>query len=227
MDLTAALGAPFKDPDWLKKCAVAGVIAFLPLVGLLAHLGWLERWYRARIDGGAVLPEPTADLGGDIGRGFRFMLASIASFLPFFVVTGAAGVAAALSGALLEGEAGAIVSVLGTLVFTALILVMSVGMAVSLPAVVHQHVVRGRTWVWSGFGEMSARIRSAPTAVLLVVVGMMLANTVAQLGVIACFVGVIVTSAIGQAMTFALYAEWAKATEGAAPPTMMGSDSTE
>jgi hypothetical protein len=216
MDLTAALGAPFKDPAWMKKCAVAGVITFLPLVGLLAHLGWLERWYRTRLDGGAVLPEPTDDLGGDIGRGFRFVLASVASFLPFFAVSGVAGIAAAVSGSLLEGEAAAMMSIASSLLFAGLIVAISLGFAVSMPAVAHQHIVRGRTWVWSGFGEMWARIRSAPMAVLLAIAGMMIANTVAQLGVIACFVGVILTSAVGQAMTFAVYAEWAKATDAAA-----------
>lgn len=40
MNLSAAIGFPFKDIRWLQKIGVGTVIAFIPLFGGITLIGW-------------------------------------------------------------------------------------------------------------------------------------------------------------------------------------------
>jgi hypothetical protein len=52
---------------------------------------------------------------------------------------------------------------------------------------------------------------------LLVFVAVFLGQTIGQLGMLACCVGVVVTLPLAQLIGFAAHAEWARATDDTAP----------
>lgn len=205
MGMVDALKQPMNDGDWMKKCGMTGLLILIPLVGPLAVLGWAIRYFQNLNQGDGTLPESFADVGGDIGRGFKYVIANFIAFLPFILImvcSGAIGpILSAIDNSL--GTIGAIASLLITLPVAFILAVLA-------PAVQYTHLATGNVVVFGALGSTVGLIKRAPGAYVMAFIGLIIAQIVGQIGAIACFIGVFVTLPLGMAMQMAVFHDWAQ-----------------
>lgn len=204
LDLGVILQAPMQDKDWLKKCAIMGLLAvFIPIVGMLNLMGFMRTYAEARLRGENDLPE--AGLGY-IGAGWRVFL----MFLPIVGIMIAAyvliGVLIAIGAATKIDAIAAIGGVLGML----LMLPIMLWLMVFQPAMLYLHIVHGEAWASMRLKEQWALAMKLGSEYLLFWVAFLLCGIIGQAGMIACGVGLIVSITYGQAMQGAAIAELAR-----------------
>ncbi len=218
MDLSGALQAPFRDPEWVKKTLFLGLLLFIPIVGSFIVSGWSKRWYQARLEGAVTLPGPLDDVGGDLGRGFAYWVANIVAGLPLALpvvaVVGGAFGAVALEGT--DENLAAFVA-LGGAGLGALLFLPMIPLVILTPALTHEHLRTGSVWVWGSVGDAWARVRGAPAAYVMLWVSLFVAQILGQVGVYLCLVGIVFTLPLAAAIRYAAFAAWAKATDSLVP----------
>jgi hypothetical protein len=207
LDLGVILQAPMQDKDWLKKCALMGLLTmFIPIVGMLNMLGWMRSYAEARLRGENELPEVGL---GYIGAGWRVFL----MFLPLAGLIIAAyiivGIFIGIGAATKIDAIAAIGGILGMLVM----LPVGLWMMVFQPAMLYLHIVHGEAWASMRLKDQWALAMKAGTEYLLLWVAFLLCGVIAQAGMIACGVGIIVSMTYGQAMQGAAIAEFARVTK--------------
>lgn len=207
-DIGAILTAPTKDPDWLKKCLIMGLLTMIPLVGSFNLSGWMKAIADKRIAGGDdLLPEAGLNY---IGGGWRLVVAWLPLMgLMMVMSTGLVGVAVA---AIVAGGKGA-----GEAIGFSIIAIMYVGMlAFSLvismvaPAINFLHVVDGDGWASISFRRQWETIRTGGMQYLLLFFGIMVAGIIGQLGLFALGVGIFITIPFAQAVNGFALAEFAR-----------------
>lgn len=209
LDIGIAIGAPFKDKEWLKKCAVIGLMMLIPIAGALNLSGWMRAIADKRMAGGPdaeILPEANLNY---MGAGWRMFLAYLPVMLIVFGVMMIGGVAAAVAVAA-GGRGGEDIALGIALVMYAGILVLALGMSIVGPAIVFLHIVEGEPWASFQFRRIWETMRAGGVQYLLLFVAFLVAGMVGQLGALACYVGMFVTIPMGQAMAAAAIAEYAK-----------------
>lgn len=211
LDIGVVLQGPTEDKDWLKKCALMGLLScalFLvpiagAIVGSLNLLGWMRVYAERRLRGEHEIPE--ANLGY-LGAGWGLFVMYLPLVGLLFVVIGAiAGVVVA--GALLRIEA---LVALGPLMAAALMMPIGLWLTVFSGAMLYLFLVDGERWASIRFGAQWRLAMRFGTSYLLFWIAMLLAGVIAQLGVIACFVGIVVTLPYSYLMQGIAVAELAK-----------------
>lgn len=210
LDIGAIITSPTKDPEWLKKCAIIGLMMLIPIAGALNLSGWMKAIadkHLANAPDKDILPEANLNY---MGAGWRFFLAYLPVmgivFLMMMVAGGVVGLAAA-TGNNRQMES----IVLGiVLLFYGAILLFALGMAVVGPAIMFLHIVDGEPWASIQFRRMFEVIKQGGTQYLLLFVAVLVAGMIGQLGVIACYFGLFVTIPFGQAMVARAIADYAK-----------------
>ncbi len=210
LDIGMIITSPTKDKDWLKKCAIMGLLILVPIAGALNLSGWVKTIAERRLAGGPdvdTLPEAGLHY---IGPGWKFFLA----YLPLMgilmllgIVGGGVAGIAIFAGKGGGGEAvamGVVILMYVGLLFFALI------MAVVGPAITFLHIVDGEPYASVQFKKMWEVMQLGGTQYLLLFVAILVAGMIGQLGVIACYFGMFVTIPFGQAMTGVAIAEYAK-----------------
>ena len=201
LDFGRAFRFVFDDPAWIKKMLIGGVMAFLGIfiVGTLWVLGYWTRLIR-RVAAGEERPLPEwEDLGGLLREGwgaagvYGIYIAGLV--LPFFVlvfglILVGGGLAQVTSGAEEASEAFGALTGIGLLGFYALFLIGMTVLMVYLPAALTRHALTGRLATGFEFRENLAFIRRNLLNYALALVLYMLANFIAQFGVLACCIGV-------------------------------------
>lgn len=217
LDIGVVLQAPMEDEEWLKKCALMGLLTFalmlIPIVGAFLGtfnaLGWTRAYAEARMRDEKALPPVNMSY---VGAGGRMFL----SFLPMVgVMVLVLGVVAAVVavGAATESEPVIITAVVvGSLAFVPFLLWVTV----FNPAIIYLHIVKDDPWASARVGRQWALVKSTGTEYLLLWIAFLLCNAVTQLGVLAFGVGLIVSMTYGYAMQGAAIAEFARTTSGAA-----------
>ena len=207
-DIGAVLQAPLNDPGWLGKCVVTGLIALVPIVGMLNLTGWTKTITERRLAGDTRLPDAGFDY---IGTGWR----AFVSFLPLVAlstfISGAGGavVGAAIGAA--SGESDGLVGGLFVGGFVGMYLgMLALAMVASIikPAIDFLHIVDGERFAGIAFRRQLEVMRDGGMNYFLLVICVLLAGMVAQLGVFALFVGVLVSMPYAQAMSGAAIAEF-------------------
>jgi hypothetical protein len=213
LDIGLILAAPAKDPEWLTKCAVMGLIMLIPIVGGLNLSGWTKAIADRRAAGDMLLPPAGLSY---IGAGWRLFVA----WLPLvFVLLGAMGTlgAAAVSlfvagdrrGGGASGEAELLFIVLVLAMYAVIFAVSGLATIVG-PAVNFLHIVDGERFASVTFKRQWEVMKEGGTQYLLLFVAVLLAGLVAQLGVLALFVGVFISAPYAQAMQGVAIAEFAR-----------------
>lgn len=194
LDIGVVLQGPTQDQDWLKKCALMGLLTFalmlVPLVGAVVGslnlMGWMRRYAEGRLRGETQIPEVGL---GYIGAGWGMFLMYLPMVgllvLLFGLMAGAVAV-----GAVLKIEA---VVALATLGFTIATVPVTLWLAVFSGAMLYLFLVDGERWASIRFGAQWRLAGRLGTDYLLFWIAMLLAGVIAQLGLIACFVGLVVT----------------------------------
>jgi hypothetical protein len=179
MDLAALIKAPTQDKDWVSKCAIIGLMALVPIAGILNLMGWMKATYANVKAGDAALP--SADFGY-IAAGWEMFLAILPPFL-VLVVLGFA-----------EGVLGMIPKFawLATLVNIPVQLVSLANTVVLMPILVFRHVTQGKGFQ-EAFDIEGIKVVLLKKNFVGFALTYFVANIIGGLGIIACCFGVFLT----------------------------------
>ena len=86
-----AFGWAFKDPAWLGKIAVQGLITIIPIVGWIATTGWLMLSFENARSGRNELPAAGFHLGRGIGIFGVYLIYGIVLNIPTFIFNAIGG----------------------------------------------------------------------------------------------------------------------------------------
>ena len=194
VDFGRILRYPTDDPDWIKKVLIGGAFALLSsmLIGIPFVLGYFSRTLRGAVEGASRLPE-WDDLGGIFNDGLRLTVVYLAYALGMALVITVPVLAIAIPLGML-GERGAdaagAIAGLGFVVVYGLVMLLSLALAVYLPAALTRAALRGT--IGDGFAvrEVLGFIRANLGNYLLALVIFLLASFVAQFGLVLCCVGI-------------------------------------
>jgi hypothetical protein len=187
-----------EDPDWLKKVLIGGAFALacMILVGVPFVLGYFSRTLRNVAAGTRPeLPE-WDDLGGLFEEGLRLtavylvytlgivaLIAAVAAvvLVPVFVLS---------SGGREPSDALAGLGAIGIVALYGVIMLVSLAMALYLPAALARSALRGSIGDGFAWRENLAFIKTNLANYALALVSYLLAGFLAQFGVLLCCVGV-------------------------------------
>jgi hypothetical protein len=212
IDLGAALRYPFQDSGWFGKSALVGLILFIPIVGYLVMLGWMQRIYEGAKRGDTILP--SMDFGEDLSRGVKPFVAilnlALVSFVLIVIMQIIMMPIALLGAGLQEAGGGEVVGVLMGLmmmVVNLLFFAVMIGINLLVPEI-WRRGFHGEMGPLFSFGSSMRAIRKAIGPYLLVVLSMFVINMIGSLGVFACYIGMFVTLPLSLAMFAHLIAQW-------------------
>ncbi len=184
MDIGSIISSPTRDKDWLKKCALVGLFALIPIAGALNLLGWMKATYERAKVGDTTLPE--ADLSY-MGSGWALFLAVLPAMLVVFGWNIIVVVLSALK--------------LGALVNLANLIGMLLGLVVNLvvvPALMYRHVVHGKGFSDGfDFADIMRVITSNTSSFVTFALVAFLASLIGGLGAAACCIGIVLTLPFG------------------------------
>lgn len=211
MDFGKAFSFVFEDEDWLKKIGLAGIISLIPLLGQFVVAGWGFEIIRRVMEED---PEPLPDFsefGDYLVKGLLVSLVIFVFFLPVIIIQGCNASIIPF----LEQADDTLATAFGILTscIVCLTLVYSIVMGFFLPAAIGNFAATGELRAAFRFGEIFQLVKKNVGAYLLVILGSWVAGLVASLGVIACVIGVLFTSAYSAAVTSHLIGQaYSKAT---------------
>ncbi len=204
-----------EDPDWIKKVLIGGAfgLACALLVGIPFVLGYFSRTLRNVAAGTRPeLPE-WDDLGGLFEEGLRLTAVYLVYTLGIVVVLGVAAsfvlvpMFLASSGRGDPSDALAGLGALGIVALYGVIMLVSLAMAIYLPAALARSALRGTIGDGFALRENLAFIQANLANYALSLVSYLVAGFLAQFGILLCCVGVfpaafwsylVLASALGQ-----------------------------
>jgi hypothetical protein len=200
LDFIRAFTFVTEDPDWIKKILLGGLFT---LLGGLCLIGTpFVAGYGLRVIGrtarGEARPLPEwDDWGGLFMDGLKAVGLYLVCLLALLVPIGGLGCALAfMAGGLSKGSEGAAAGVMGIgivgLVCLGLVLVLI--LLLYLPAAFIRLAISGRFGVVFEFGENLALVKRNLGNYGLALGVYLVASNAASLGIVLCFVGVLVTS---------------------------------
>jgi hypothetical protein len=187
-----------EDPDWVKKILVGGAFALAcaVLVGVPFVLGYFSRTLR-NVVAGEPRPMPDwDDLGGIFNEGLRLTAVYLLYTLGVVAVLAALGCVAMLPVMALSGsgerasQAVGLLGGLGIVALYGLVMVVSLALAVYLPAALARAALRGTVADGFAWREILAFITANLGNYLLALVIYLLASVVSQFGLVLCCVGI-------------------------------------
>ena len=197
-DIAETLTWPFRDQRWLPKALVQGLILLVPVLGVVALLGWMLESIQNVREGRNELARPSFY----VSRGWPLLAVEVAYVLVIFVV---AKVLTASGGShhnlFLLGQLWSVVASVGLIfLFPALVLAVSrEGFAAGLDF-----------WEVVNLGRMNPQASFGAAMICF------LAAAVGLLGLAACLVGVVFTEAYAAAVMVAAVS-WLDRQLGPAP----------
>jgi len=203
--VTDAFAWPLRDPDWPVKVLVTGLLLLIPIAGAINGLGWmLATLDRLRAGEERLAP---ANLGY-LGRGLQLFAAQLVYSLAVALVALVIylpAVLIAVSQGHGSGSTGLILlSLLLNLLAFGVTTVGSLALTFATPAIV---LATDRGGIGGGLAvrEIVRRSRANPTNTLIAGLMLIAAGFISSLGVIACFIGVLFTTAYALAVQAWVY----------------------
>jgi len=198
--ITEAFVWPFRDPEWLPKVAIMGVILLIPIVGSINALGWMLATLDRLRAGEERLPPANFDY---LGRGFRLFVVNVVYYLVLLLIAAVVYLPAVL---ILDAEGrsspnAALVAV-GTSLSLLTFGILSLGSLVltfATPPIVLEFTRGG---IPGGLRVAAVAMAMRKSPVNTVIAGLMLVAVqfIAGLGFFVCIIGVFFTSALAMAM---------------------------
>jgi hypothetical protein len=210
MDFGLALTFQFKDPAWIKKLFLAGLISMIPVLGWFFVLGWSLEITRGVIKNESQeLPE--IDLVEDLMRGIKGFAISFIYSLPSLIGMLPVGIVAVFGFVFSTADRNGIGSVATAMVlfcFFGIALVYGILINLLIPAAFGNFLAKDGN-VTAGFElrNVIRMVRNAPVAYFLVLVGQFLCFLIACLGLAACLIGVVFTSTYTMTVMGHLYGQ--------------------
>ena len=195
MDFGRAFSFVFDDQDWIKKVAIAAVISLIPIVGPLLLAGWGFRVTRRVIQGDPTPLPDFSDFGGTLVDGLKVAVIGLVYMLPVILVQSCNGGILAIAGQQPNDDAMATIVAISQACFGCLALLYSIFIGLVLPAAIGRLADKDELKAAFRFGDVIGLVRDNVGAYAIVLLGSLVAGLVASLGVIACVIGVLFTSA--------------------------------
>jgi hypothetical protein len=201
MDFGRAFSFVFEDQEWFKKVGVAALILLIPIAGPIFLAGWVFETIKRVIRRDPDLLPDWSDFGGYFGDGFKVVVVAFVYMLPVILIQ------ACSQGVFLAGQENfnddTVVTALAVLnaCFGCLTFLYSLLMGLVIPAALGNFAANGDLKAAFQFGDVFGLVRAAPGAYALVLLGNLVAGLVGSLGVIACGIGVLLTSAYAGVVT--------------------------
>jgi len=210
-----AFGWAFKDPAWLGKIAVQGLILIIPIVGWIATTGWLMLAFENARSGRNELPPAGFHLGRGIGIFGVYLIYGIVLSIPGFILNGIGSHTVSTQ----QGFTYTTGSPLGSL-WNLLVQLFIDFLAPTLIVMVYHHGFRGGFDFANIWKYATSNVSNSVIAGLIIFVG----GLIGALGLIACCIGVFFTIVYSISIQAAV-AAWfervqsAPAAPAAPPPT--------
>ena len=206
MNFGLAFSYVFKDPDWIKKIGFVALCQLIPILGQIVAMGFGIEIIR-RLLNNDPRPLPDFDFGLFLGKGFQAFLVSMVYSIPMAIITLPIQILPAFAN---SGQNAALYNTLSIAVSCicgGLGFIYGLLIAFLLPASLARLADTGSMGAALKLGEIFGIVRKAFVPYLIVVLGTLVAGLIAPLGVIACVIGVLVTSVYSQVVTAHLQAQ--------------------
>ena len=188
MDIGLALTYVTKDQDWIKKVLIGGLLILIPIVGAMIFYGYAVRIVRNVISGSPNPLPDWDDIGGDLSRGFFVFVGSLIWALPVYALYFCSLIVGSVS-----DEAG----ILSGLIIICLVFPLGLVFGVFVgPTIVGRFAATNQFSSMLQFNEVIATIRRVGIGphLLFLVLGIV-AGIISSVGLIACFIGILFTTA--------------------------------
>jgi hypothetical protein len=191
---------PFRDPDWLGKILIMGLILLIPIVGAIDGLGWMLATLDRLRAGEERLPPANFDY---LGRGVLLFVVFVVYYLGLAVVAGLLFVPAiVLLNIQGNGSGNAFLILVGFALLALAFAVTVLGVLAIIfatPAIV---LATDRDGVAGGLALEGIFRNARKSPINTLIAGLMLfaAHFIGQLGSYACFIGVVFTVPYSLAM---------------------------
>ncbi|HET9410979.1 MAG TPA: DUF4013 domain-containing protein [Candidatus Dormibacteraeota bacterium] len=203
--VTDAFGWPVRDPEWPVKILITGLLLLIPIAGAINGLGWML----ATLDRLRAGEERLAPANfGHLGRGVQLFAAQLVYSLAVAIVALVIYLPAVLI-AVSQGRGSGntaliLVSILLDLLAFGVTTVGSLALTFATPAIV---LATDRGGIGGGLAvrEIVRRSRANPTNTLIAGLMLIAAGLISSLGLIACFIGVLFTTAYALAVQAWVY----------------------
>lgn len=208
MDFGKAFSYPFQDPDWVKKILIPAVVMLIPIVGGFIVMGWMLEITR-RVIRQDPTPLPELDFGKNLSDGFKGFVIGLVYAIPAIIFSLPPAIASSLIGTADSSNVeamGAVIAIVSVCCY-GLLFIYSLLLAVVVPAALGNFVAKESLGAGLRFGEVFALVKAAPGAYLMVLLGVILASIIAQLGTIACVIGLFATFAYSFAVQGHFYGQ--------------------
>jgi hypothetical protein len=205
-----AFGFPFRDPGWVGKIVVQGLILIIPIVGLIAMAGWMMMTFDNLRAGRQELAPAGFHLSRGIGLFGAWLIYAVVLSIPGDILS---GIGSGLNAN--HAFAGSPFTGLGSLLsFVAQLLLYF--LVPSIIVMTYHHGFSGGLDVQGVWRLATSNMNNSVMAGLM----MFVAGIIAALGIVACCVGVFFTGAYAAAVMIGV-ASWFERAQalptGAAP----------
>ncbi len=214
MDYAKAFSFVFEDDKWLSKVFIGGllILASIFVVPFFFVLGYSEAVARKAMVGEDGLPE-WADWGDLLKKGFSLAVSLFVYALPIFLLLIPMFLTTFLAGA---GSDAGISDASAGIVFLVMSITILFYFAYSLflyllvPAINTQFIRTESIGDAIRLRDLFSIVKNNIGNVLMLIVFIMVTGIVAQIGIIACFIGVVFTTFYAQLVMYNLYGQFAK-----------------
>jgi hypothetical protein len=188
----------FKQPDFIKKILLTGLIMLIPVVGQLYLLGWGVEIARRVINDEADLL-PGVEFGPFIGKGFKAFIIQFVYALPAIILAAPAYFFPLAA----DNKTFTTILIILSVICGCLTLIYAIFMLFMSPAALGNLAVENTIGAGFQFGKLIGLVRAAPVAYLLVIVGQLIGSIVPPLvGTLVCGVGNLFTIPYASSMAF-------------------------
>jgi hypothetical protein len=195
MDIGLAFSYVFKDREWFRKIAIPALCSLIPVIGPFILLGWSLKVTKNVIEGQQDYALPELNFGSDLVKGLMTGLIILIYSLPFIILAGLGGYM------IFAGtEGNSVLLWLSGLCIVLVALLVLLFTCFLRTAALANYVAKGAFGAAFKFGEIFRLLKKSFGSWVMVVLGQMLTMLIiAPLGLVACGIGMFITSSYGAA----------------------------
>lgn len=195
----------FKDPDWIKKVVIMGLVSLIPVLGQFVLLGWIAEIIRRVVRVSTEPSLPNLEFGKQLGDGFKLFVVALLYSLPIILLS--IPLIIVLSIPWGDEETYATIIGISSVCFSIFSVIFGVFVGFMLPAAYARTALEDSIGAGLKLGEVFKLVKSALPAYLMVFLGSIVVGFISPLGSIACGIGVLLTMVYGQAVMAHLYGQ--------------------
>lgn len=222
LDIGKAFTFPMEDREWVAKLAIGGGLILAGIITLVGWIftfpvvfGYLVAMVRNVINGNPQ-PLPKWENWGELWiEGVKMFVVGLVYSLPVIILR----VVLTIPGAILSNSSNNGVAATGSLLSLGggcLAFIVQIAVAVVLPAAIARFAVTSNIGEGLKFGEVFAVVRqNIGMYIVIALMSTFVAGFIAGIGVIACFIGAAFTGFYAYLMTYHLYGQAYRNTQGA------------